>query len=278
MSDQHIDVSRDDGVLTVRLNNPKTLNSLTAPIRAGLEAAAREAAADDRVRAVYLTGTGRAFCAGGDLESIEKFNDSWSTHRRFQHLITWFVTFARLPKPVVTGLNGLAVGAGVGLALSTDIIVAAESAEFRCGFTRIGAVPDYGVMYHLPRIVGMARAKNFVMTNGTWTAAQALDLGIVSEIVADDELDARARARAQELADGPVEAMGLAKWLMARSFESSLEDMMAFESLTQPLAFRTNAHREGFGALREKRTPDFPAASRDEIWYKSQFSDHGDED
>lgn len=278
MSDQQIDTSLDGGVLVIRLNNPKTLNSLTAPIRAGLAEAAGQAANDDRVRAVYLTGTGRAFCAGGDLESIEKFNDSWSTHSRFRQLINWFVTFARLPKPVVTGLNGLAVGAGVGLALSTDIIIAAESAEFRCGFTRIGAVPDYGVMYHLPRLVGMARAKNFVMTNGTWTAAEAKDLGIVTEIAPDDQLDARALARAHELADGPVEAMGMAKWLMARSFESSLEDMMAFESLAQPLAFRTNAHKEGFGALREKRAPDFPAASRDETWYKSQFGENKNDD
>ena len=276
MSDQQLEVSREDGVLTIRLNNPKTLNSLTAPIRAGLEEAAREAAADDRVRAVFLTGTGRAFCAGGDLESIEKFNDAWSTHSRFRQLINWYVTFARLPKPVVTGLNGLAVGAGVGLALSTDIIIAAESAEFRCGFTRIGAVPDYGVMYHLPRIVGMARAKRFVMTNGTWSAAEALELGIVAEVVPDDQVNARARAVAQELADGPVEAMGLGKWLMTRAFESSLEDMMAFESLAQPLMFRTNAHREGFGALREKRAPDFPAASREETWYKSRFGDGGD--
>ncbi len=127
MSDQQLVTSREDGVLTIRLNNPKTLNSLTAPIRAGLEEAAREAAADDRIRAVYLTGTGRAFCAGGDLESIEKFNDAWSTHSRFRQLINWYVTFARLPKPVVTGLNGLAVGAGVGLALSTDIIIGTSS-------------------------------------------------------------------------------------------------------------------------------------------------------
>lgn len=278
MSDQQIEINREHGVLTIRLNHPKTLNSLTAPIREGLARAAHEATSDDRVRAVYLTGNGRAFCAGGDLDSIKHFNDAWSTHSRFRQLIDWMVPFIRMQKPVVTGLNGMAVGGGMGLALSGDIIIAAESAEFRCGFTRIGAVPDYGVMYHLPRLVGMARAKNFVFSNGTWTAAEAQELGIVAEVVPDDKLDARAYERACELADGPVEAMGLAKWLMGRSFESSFEDMMAFESLAQPLAFRTNAHKEGFDALREKRDPDFPAASQAETWYQSHFADAPDDE
>lgn len=277
MSDQQIDISQADGVLSIRLNNPKTLNSLTAPIRAGLSEAAHEAIADDRIRAVYLTGAGRAFCAGGDLDSIEKFSDPWSTHSRFRQLINWMVPFIRMQKPVVTGLNGMAVGGGMGLALSGDIIIAAESAEFRCGFTRIGAVPDYGVMYHLPRLVGMARAKSFIFSNGTWSAQEAMDLGIVSEIVPDDDLDPRAYAKACELADGPIEAMGMAKWLMGRSFETSFEDMIAYESLAQPVMFQTRAHKEGFGALREKRDPDYAGASRQETWYKAQFGD-GDDD
>ena len=278
MSDQQLITSFEDGVLTIRLNNPKTLNSLTKPIREGLSEAAHRAITDDRIRAVYLTGNGRAFCAGGDLESIEKFSDSWSTHNRFRQLIHWIAPFIRLQKPVVTGLNGMAVGGGMGLALSGDILIAAESAEFRCGFTRIGAVPDYGMMYHLPRLVGIARAKNFVFSNGTWSAEEAKELGIVSEIVPDSELDDRAYARACELAAGPVEAMGLAKWLIGRSFETSFEDMMAFESLAQPLAFQTHAHKEGFGALREKRPADFPGASAKETWHKSQFGNDGDGD
>ncbi|MAH84880.1 MAG: hypothetical protein CBB68_11365 [Rhodospirillaceae bacterium TMED8] len=278
MSDQQLITSLNNHVLSIRLNNPKTLNSLTKQIREGLYEAVTRAINDEHVRAIYLTGNGRSFSAGGDLESIEKFNDPWSTHNRFRQLIQWITPFVRLQKPVIVGLNGMAVGGGMGLALSGDILIAAESAEFRCGFTRIGAIPDFGMMYHLPRLVGMARAKEFVFRNGIWSAMQAQELGIVSEVVADTELDNKAYDRACELAAGPVEAMGLAKWLMGRSFETSIEDMMAFESLAQPLAFQTNAHKEGFGALREKREVDFPSASARETWYKSRLETNETED
>ena len=278
MSDNHIEITLEDGVLAVRLNHPKTRNSLTAPIREGLAAATHQAVEDPDVRAVYITGSGKAFCAGGDFNAISTHNDSWSTHNRFRQLASWMQPLVRLQKPVITGLNGVAVGGGMGLALAGDVIIAAESAKLMAGFMRLGATPDYGMMYHLPRLVGMNRAKHFIFTNGTWTAQEAFDLGVVAEVLPDDGYEEAAYARAKELAAGPIEAMGIAKWLMGRSFESSFEDIMTWESLSQPLLFRTEAHKEGFGALVNKGTPDFPAASKREFQYRYHKGEIGDDE
>ena len=268
MPERQIDINLEDGVLAIRLNSPDTRNSLTSDIRDGLAEASHRAVEDPDVRVVYLTGEGKAFCAGGDFSSISTQNDSWSTHNRFRQLMSWILPLVRLQKPVITGLNGVAVGAGMGLALSGDVILAAESARLMAGFMRLGAVPDYGMMYHLPRLVGLNRAKNFIFSNGTWSARDAYDLGIVAEVPPDDRFQDAAYGKAIEFASGPIEAMGLAKWLMGRSFETSFEDMMAFESLAQPLAFRTEAHQEGFDALVNKGAPDFPAASKRDSFYK----------
>jgi len=268
MTENHIHIDLQDGVLVIRLDSPETRNSLTPSIRDGLARATERAVTDPDVRAVYITGTGKAFCAGGDFKALTTHNDSWSVHNRFRQLAHWLQPLIRLQKPVITGLNGVAVGGGMGLALAGDVIVAAESAKLMAGFMRLGVVPDYGMMYQLPRLVGMGRAKQFIFTNGTWTAEQALELGVVQEVLPDADFDAQALERAKELANGPIEAMGMAKWLMERSFESSFEEMMTFEALAQPLAFRTEAHQEGFGALKAKETPDFPAASKREFQYR----------
>ncbi len=277
-SDSHIDITLEDGVLAVRLNNPATRNSLTPSIRDGLAQATERAVFDPDVRVVYITGTGKAFCAGGDFNALTKHSDSWSVHNRFRQLASWIIPLIRLQKPVVTGLNGVAVGGGMGLALAGDIIIASQSAKLMAGFMRLGVVPDYGMMYQLPRLVGMARAKDFIFSNRTWTAAQALELGVVAEVIADDEFETAAYERAKELAQGPIEAMGMAKWLMERSFESSLEEMMTFEALAQPLAFRTEAHQEGFGAVLNKGEPDFPAASKREFQYRYAKGEISDDD
>jgi 2-(1,2-epoxy-1,2-dihydrophenyl)acetyl-CoA isomerase len=131
----------------------------------------------------------------------------------------------------VVGVRGPAVGGGMGLALTGDVVIAAESAKFVAGFFRVGTIPDVGVMYCLPRLIGMARAKNFIFSGGTILPQEALDLGLVARVVPDDQLEAAGLAEAKRLAEGPSEVMGLAKNLMARSFETSLQDMFAFEGL-----------------------------------------------
>ncbi|WP_149536447.1 enoyl-CoA hydratase/isomerase family protein [Siccirubricoccus phaeus] len=252
---------REGAVLVLRLDNPRNRNGLDEPMRVALGAAVEEAESDPAVRAVYLTGAGPSFCAGGDLRMLREASDPWPVHRRFRRLGRWLVPLMTLEKPVVIGVNGHAVGGGMGLALTGDRLIAAEGAVFMAGFFRLGAIPDIGMMYTLPRLIGMARAKDFLFGGGSLTAAEALAIGLVGRVVPDAELDAAGLAEAQRLASGPAEVMGLAKILMARSFESSLDEMFAYEGLGQALAMSNPEFREGLAAMLDRRPAGFPAAA-----------------
>jgi 2-(1,2-epoxy-1,2-dihydrophenyl)acetyl-CoA isomerase len=257
-----IETEMDGPVMIIRLADPKTRNSLTTELRSQLGDAVMVAQRDARVRAVLLTGKGPTFCAGGNLDNIKADSAPWAVHRRFRNLSHWLFPLIWLDRPVVVAVNGHAVGGGMGLALTGDLLVAGESAKLMAGFFRLGVVPDIGLMYNLPRLIGMARAKNFLFGNGTMTAREAEALGLVARVVPDDELQPTAMQEAQRLAAGPVDAMGLAKQIMARSFETSMLDMFAYEGLGQALAMASPEFNEGLGALMERRTPDFPGAAR----------------
>jgi 2-(1,2-epoxy-1,2-dihydrophenyl)acetyl-CoA isomerase len=220
-------------------------------------------------RAVYLTGSGQSFCAGGDLPMLKKEMDPWSTHTRFNRTAKWLTALIRFGKPVVVGVNGYAVGGGLGLSLVGDTIIAAESAKFMAGFFRLGVIPDIGVMYNLPRLIGLARARTFIFENRTWSGREAVENGVAAAVVPDSQLDEECLKRAHTMAKGPVETMGLAKWLMGRTFETSIDDMMAFENLGQSLAFTSKAFQEGLEALTQKRAPDFGAASERETFVQA---------
>ncbi len=252
-----LDVSRDEAVQIVRLTHEETRNSLSNPMRVALAKALQQAAEDDRIRALYLTGSGSTFCSGGNLNALKELNNPWDVHRRFRSLGAWLMPFLHFEKPVVVGLNGHAVGGGMGLALAGDILIAAQSAKFISGFFRLGVIPDVAMMYTLPRLVGLARAKNFLFSNATLTAQQALEIGLVSEVVEDDRLDDVCLAKAHQLAAGPAQVIGLAKLLMARSFETGLNDMFLLEGLGQSLAMSSEEFREGLNALLEKRPARF---------------------
>lgn len=264
MTTELVKTQMDGDVLVVRLSAPKTRNSLTNELRAALGAVIEDAEARRAVRALYLTGEGPSFCSGGDLRMLQTACDPWPVHRRFRNHARWLAPLIQLDKPVVVGVNGHAVGGGMGLALAGDVIVAAESAKFMAGFFRLGAVPDIGMMYHLPRLVGMARARQFLFGNLTLSAREAADWGIVSAVVPDDQLFEKGLAEARRLASGPAEVMGLAKNLLARSYESSLADMLSLEGLGQALAMSNPEFREGLSAALENRRPDFVRAAHPE--------------
>jgi 2-(1,2-epoxy-1,2-dihydrophenyl)acetyl-CoA isomerase len=257
MSKQLVKTTRDGAVLVIRLDSPENRNSLTMDLRRELGEAVEQAENDPSVRAVYLTGEGPTFCSGGDLGMLQKQCDPWPVHRRFRNLKSWLLPLITLDKPVVVGVRGAAVGGGMALALTGDVVIASENMKFMAGFFRIGTIPDVGMMYHLPRLIGMARAKNFIFSNGTFNAQQALELGLVAKVVADAELEAAGLAEARRLAEGPAEIMGLAKNLMARSFESSMHEMFTYEGLGAALAYSNPEFREGLAAAIDKRKPDF---------------------
>lgn len=263
-----IQVTRDGPVVIVRLSNDENRNSMTQAMRNSVAAIFHELETDVDCRAVYLTGSGQSFCAGGDLPMLKNEMDPWSTHVRFNRTAQWLAALIRFRKPVVVGVNGYAVGGGFGLSLVGDTIVAAESAQFMAGFFRLGVIPDIGVMYNLPRLIGLARARNFIFENKTWSGKEAVENGIASAVVPDDRLDEECLKRAHAFANGPIETMGLAKWLMGRTFESSLDDMMAFENLGQSLAFTSQAFQAGLDGLMNKKKPDFLAASERETFVK----------
>lgn len=265
MSESLVTTRRHGPVLEIRLSAPKSRNSLTEPLRDALGEAVREASLDRTARVIYLTAEGQSFCAGGDLYALQKACDPWPVHRRFRKLDHWLSPLITLDRPVVVAVNGHAVGGGMGLALTGDVLIAGESAKFMAGFFRLGALPDIGTMYHLPRLIGMAQAKRILFNNLTLSAQEAAALGLVSRVVPDEHLHEAGLAEAQRLAAGPAEVMGLAKNLMARSFETTLGEMLAFEGMGQALAMSNPEFREGLAAAVEKRPADFMAACQREI-------------
>lgn len=262
MSGTEVSVTLDDSVLVVRLVNERSRNSLTAELRSQLAAAVTNAASDNAVRAIYITGQGAAFCSGGDLHMLKKEHDPWAVHQRFQLLRSWFLSFLQIPKPVVVGVNGYAVGGGMGLALAGDLIYAADDAQFISGFFRLGVIPDVGTMYTLPRLIGMARTKRFLFGDEPMTAREAYECGLVAKVVPRAELDEACLKKAKQLAAGPAEIIGLSKSLLARTFETGMNEMFMLESLGQGLAMSSGEFEEGLSAMLEKRPAKFAEVSQ----------------
>jgi 2-(1,2-epoxy-1,2-dihydrophenyl)acetyl-CoA isomerase len=264
-SKQVVSTRMHGAVLEVRLCSPENRNSMTAELRQQLGQAVELAERDPYVRTVFLTGEGPTFCSGGDFKMLKANCDPWPVHRRFRNLSRWLTPLITLDKPVVVGVRGHAVGGGMGLALTGDVVIVGESTKFVSGFFRLGTVPDIGMMYHLPRLIGMARAKNFLFSGATMSAQEALDLGLAAKVVPDDQVEAAGLAEAVRLAQGPAEVMGLAKTLMARSFETTLSDMFAFEGFGQVLAMSNPEFREGLAAAMESRPADFAGAAAGQL-------------
>ncbi len=244
-----------DGVATLTLNRPEALNALNRPLKDGLLDALRRVARDRDVRVVVLTGAGRAFCAGQDLrEQGDGTSLAVELRERYNPLI---LGLRRLEKPVIAAVNGVAAGAGVSLALACDLRIAAEEASFVLAFGRIGLVPDSGLTWFLPRLVGPARAAELFFAPDPISAQEALRLGIVNRAVPGSHLMAEVGGLAARLASAAPRAMALAKRALNRSLEVDLEAALAYEASLQGIAGATADHQEGLAAFREKRSPRF---------------------
>jgi 2-(1,2-epoxy-1,2-dihydrophenyl)acetyl-CoA isomerase len=247
-----------EGVATLTLNRPDAMNALNLALKMELAQVIAELRERDDVRAVLLTGAGRAFCAGGDIKEMDPQRTAPAQRTRMLKILTTIlIPLTRLEKPVVAAVNGHAHGAGVSLALASDVVFAAESAVFSLAFARLGLIPDTGALYLLPRRVGIARAKELVFTARRFGAAEAHELGLVDTVLPDDELIAGATKLARELAAGPTIALGLAKRLLDQSFLLSPEDMAELESFGQAIATSTADHAEGVAAFKERREARF---------------------
>ena len=246
-----------EGVLTITLNRPDALNSFTVEMKEALLAALKDAARDRKVRAIVLTGAGRAFSAGQDLKERQGSDvaDLGTELRlRYNPII---LAMRRLEKPIVGAINGVAAGAGFSVAMACDVIFASDKASFTEAFSRVGLVPDTGSTWFLPRLVGSARAAEMMFTGDAVDAATAERIGLVNRVIPADELMTEATAFAHRLAKSAPIALALAKRALNRAYEMSLEEALDYEAQLQSIAGRSADHREGVAAFVEKRPADF---------------------
>jgi len=248
-----------DGIGVIRLNRPEDGNAIILEMARELLDVADQCDKDPAVRAVVLTGNGRIFCAGGDLKVFAARGENASRYieeaaRTFHEALC---RFNRMDPPVVGAINGAAVGGGFSLALSTDIAVAAESARFSMGYTRIGLCPDGGCSYFLARMVGLRRAKEIALLNPVFSARRAMEWGLVNLVVPDDQLMAAALQMARGWAEGPTRSFGETKRLILSGAADSLESQMERESRAIAAMAGTADGREGIDAFLAKRSPKF---------------------
>lgn len=248
--------SRDGGVLTLTLNRPAVLNAITDELLDVLTSALNSAASDDSIRAVVLTGAGRAFCSGQDLKvRTSEGSIDVSKHLR-EHYVPALQAMRGLEKPVIAAVNGVAAGAGFSLALAADLRIAAASATFVQAFVRIGLIPDAGSTYFLPRLVGPARAAELGMLGESVDAERAYAIGLVNRVVPDDQLAEAVAELAARLARGP-RSVGLIKRALNRSLSNDLDSQLRVEEELQGEATTTSDFVEGVTAFLQKRAAEF---------------------
>lgn len=251
---------QQDAVLKITLNRPSKLNALTDTMLLELRDALNRARDEASVRAVLLTGAGRGFCPGQDLSAAMELalQGALEYGERLRTLFHPVILQMReLPKPIIGAINGVAAGAGMSLALACDVRIAAESASFIQAFVKIGLVPDSGSTWLLPRLIGQARALDLMLSGRKVDAAEALALGLVSQVVPDGELMSAAEQAAAALAAGPTQTIGCIKQAVEFAMTSSLAEAMDNEAAQQDAVGRTQDHSEGVAAFLEKRAPQF---------------------
>jgi 2-(1,2-epoxy-1,2-dihydrophenyl)acetyl-CoA isomerase len=252
-------------VAHITLNRPDVLNSFDAAMSARLQQVLTEVAGDAKLRAVYLTGAGRAFCAGQDLQEAVGRSDGqtvsggipdFAAHvqKVYNPLV---LALRRMPKPVVCGVNGVAAGAGANLALACDLVIAAEEASFLQAFVKIGLVPDTGGTWTLPRLVGSQQAAAMMLLGEKVPARRALELGMIYQVVPLAELESTGRGLATLLAAQPTYAISLIKQLLGVSSHNTLEQQLELEAESQGFAGKSADYNEGVRAFLEKRPPRF---------------------
>ncbi len=258
---KHFDFAVSDGVATVTLNRPDKLNALTFETYADLRDLVAELPQRGDSRVLLITGEGRGFCSGGDVEEIIGALQEFATAEllEFTRMTGGVVKALReTPLPVIAAINGVAAGAGSVLALASDFRLLARSASFAFLFTRVGlAGADMGSAYLLPRIIGLGRATELLVLGDKVTAQRAYEIGLATEVVDDDALSEHAQALARRLAGGPAFAYSTTKSLLARELDMNLGSAIELEAITQALLMQSEDHAEFYRAWSEGRKPEW---------------------
>lgn len=257
MSEKTVLTEQKDSVLTVTLHRPDSLNAFDQEMVTQLQEVLKVAAADETVRVVVLAGSGRAFCAGGDLGYLESIAGTPQAEGFIAAVGDLARRIRELPKPVVAKVHGVAAGAGFNLALACDIVIASRSAKFAQSFAKVGLVPDCGGLYLLPRLLGMHRAKELMFTGDVVTADTLFAWGLLNHLAEPDELDDETDFWAARLAVAPPLALARTKAALHESLDASFAQMAQREAQLQAQCLDTEDHLEGVAAFREKRKPAF---------------------
>ena len=260
MSEEHIKVAEDSGIVTITLNRPEKLNALAGYMRRDLAEALEEAGSDPEVRVVIITGAGRAFCAGGDVrfmaELVER-GDAEEFARLLGAARRVILNIRQMTKPVIASIEGACAGAGFNLALACDLRIASETASFSQSFVKLGFHPDWGGTYFLPRMVSANIACELFFLGDAIDAAKALQLGLVNQVVPPDQLATETRKLAERLRESPAVSIAAAKHAVYAGEHDSLEQMLQYEVDAQLRCFESEDGREGVRAFLEKRRPRF---------------------
>ena len=255
----HLQVSNARGVRTIQLDRPDRLNAVNGELATSFEWAMNDAALDDSVRVIVITGSGRAFCSGLDLSEPPELPSATLAERLdpYAWVGRWVLSVTRCEKPVIAAVNGAAAGAGFGLALACDLRLVAESAKMTAGYVRRGLSPDAGVTYFLPRLVGLARASDILLTGGDIDSVEAERIGLATRVVQDADFSSAVAAYAARLAQGAPVALALTKRLLVQSLDRSLDATLRDELIQIKTCFATSDVAEAIAAFREKRMPVF---------------------
>lgn len=249
----------DNNVATITLNRPAAANGINTELSEELVLAAQACDSDSRIKAVILTGAGRFFSAGGDVKAMHSFGDDIPRELKYlaDQLHRANSTFARMDAPLIVAVNGIAAGAGFSLAVTGDIVIAAQSASFTMAYSNVGLSPDGGASYFLPRLIGLRRTQELMLTNRTLKAEEALEWGMLNQVVADDQLLATAQSVAGKLARGARGSNSAIKQLLLQTYSNSLETQMEQESRYISNCSASADGREGVQAFVDKRKPEF---------------------
>jgi enoyl-CoA hydratase/carnithine racemase len=245
-----VSVHHDGTVLRIRLDRPEKLNAVDTAMLDELSAQLRHAATDDSVRAVLLTGAGKAFCSGGDLTGGDTKGAAEAANRVVRAVVS-------LPKPVVAGVHGAAVGFGCPLAVACDLVVAAPTAYFQLAFTRVGLMPDGGASILLPGLIGRARTARMIIAAERVSATVAFEWGLISHVTSADDYERALEEVLRSAASGPTVAFGWSKRALAAASLAKLEAVQAIEAQGQRALVRTEDFREGVRAFGQRREPKF---------------------
>jgi len=252
-----IKVQIEGGVATITFDRPEKFNSFIRPMALALQEILDKVAVDHSVRCIVLTGSGKAFCAGQDLQEATDPDGPPLTKIVSEHFNPIISRIRKIPKPVIGAVNGVAAGAGANIALACDIVIATESASFIQAFSKIGLIPDSGGTYTLPRLIGFQRASALMMLGDKVSAKDAQTMGMIYRCVADEMFKSEVGKIATQLANMPTYGLALTKEALNQSFENTLEGQLDLEDKLQTLAGNSDDYREGTSAFLEKRVAIF---------------------